>query len=493
MLKFEGIDLFAGAGGVTTGIEQAKFEGYKIARIVAAINHDYNAIESHWKNHPHVKHFVEDIKTFDVNKLPEIISDDFTRTFIWASLECTNFSNAKGGLPRVADSRTLADHLPRYIEKVNPDYILIENVREFMSWGPLDKNGKPVSKDKGKDYIRWIKLIKSFGYEYEYKILNAADFGAYTSRRRLFIIFSKAGMPIAWPEATHNKNGANGLLKWKPVKEVLNLNNKGQSIFERHIPLSENTLRRIYTGCIKYIALGDTSFLAQYNSGSDNHRVISENNPANTITTSNRFSLIQPEFIINYNHSSKCNSIDDASPTLLTHDKLGLIKCQFLDQQYGQSNPITIDRPIGTLTANPKFNLVTVNQWIMDTQYNNVGRSIEEPSPVITANRKNHYLITTESGELVIKINQDDSEYTKLLKRFMAAYGIIDIYMRMLTIDELKLITGFDYDYYLEGTQSERKKFIGNAVPPVLPQKIFEALYIENLKMNKGLEIRRAI
>lgn len=222
----------------------------KIARVIAAINHDYMAIESHWKNHPATQHFVEDITDFDVKRLPKAtFADDINFEVIdlfagaggvttgiemaetenkvywiklkllWASLECTNFSNAKGGLSRDADSRTLAEHLPPYIKEYDPEYIGIENVREFRDWGPLKQkveNGKPVFQKDGSavmvpdktklgvDFKRWVKSICDLGYYMESKILNSADFGAYTSRRRLFIIFAKHGLPIEWPKPTQN-------------------------------------------------------------------------------------------------------------------------------------------------------------------------------------------------------------------------------------------------------------------------------------------------
>lgn len=131
-MNFEVIDLFCGAGGTSTGIEQARFNKEKIANVIACINHDATAIRSHLANHKGTIHFTEDIKNFDVTKFPQW-SDD-TIKVLWASLECTNFSNAKGGLPRDADSRTLGEHLYRYIEHLEPDYVLIENVREFMAW-----------------------------------------------------------------------------------------------------------------------------------------------------------------------------------------------------------------------------------------------------------------------------------------------------------------------------------------------------------------------
>lgn len=607
-MEFTVIDLFSGAGGVTTGIEQATVDGVKIATVICAINHDELAIESHWRNHPHVKHFVEDIRTFDVRKLPTVPSDQFTKKFLWASLECTNHSNAKGGLSRDADSRTLAEHLPPYIKQFDPDYIGIENVREFKDWGRLiqkrykngkpmfDKHGKPYMipdpAHKGEDFKRWIKSVCALGYQHEMKMLNAADYGAHTSRKRLFILFAKEGLPIVWPEPTHDKLERNGLAKWKPVKECLDFEDKGENIFGRKQDLCENTYKRIYAGLVKFIANGDDSFITKY-FGNNEHTGInngkSVNDPSATVTTQNRLGLVQTEFLVNYHHSSDVNSTEVPSPTLTTHDKLGLIQTEhfiakynsshnntqqnagnsiedpcatvlvrsglslvsvdhfidmqhgsgkqnesvdkpvgailpvikknlvtverFIDQQFGTSKPISADEPCNALTANPKYNLVSaflynpqyqskggsvddpcftligkmdkrppslVSAYLMDTNYSNVGRTVDEPSFSLVASRRYPYLVQLESGQLAIEIEKTDSEYMRKIKMFMALYGIVAIYMRMLRIPELKRITGFAEDYVLEGTQADQKKYIGNAVPPVLPKTIFEALYRAN-------------
>ena len=157
-MKYYFIDLFCGAGGVTTGVHRAKYEGENIAEVIACVNHDTTAIQSHAANHPEVLHYTEDIRTLDLTELAQLvqltrIKDPDGIICLWASLECTNFSKAKGGMPRDADSRTLAEHLFRYIEQLDPDMIWIENVEEFMSWGPLDVNGKPTSRHQGRDFI----------------------------------------------------------------------------------------------------------------------------------------------------------------------------------------------------------------------------------------------------------------------------------------------------------------------------------------------------
>ena len=163
-IKLLYIDLFCGAGGTTTGVEQARLGGEKCAKVVACVNHDPNAIASHAANHPETLHFTEDIRTLELSPLVNQLEKMKKRypdahTVLWASLECTNFSNAKGGQPRDADSRTLAEHLFRYIDVLSPDYLQIENVKEFMCWGDLDEHGKPVSKDQGVAISNGLKRL----------------------------------------------------------------------------------------------------------------------------------------------------------------------------------------------------------------------------------------------------------------------------------------------------------------------------------------------
>ncbi|PKP11979.1 MAG: DNA cytosine methyltransferase [Bacteroidetes bacterium HGW-Bacteroidetes-4] len=585
-MKIFYIDLFSGAGGTTTGIHLTNNDNIKV---VACVNHDAKAIESHKANHPDCLHFVEDVRDLKVvdalYNLVRKLRKDYPGCIIniWASLECTNYSKAKGGLPRDADSRTLAYALYNYAEKLSPDNFFIENVREFMSWGPLDKNGKPVSKLNGRDYIRWIKQMCSYGYYYDWKLLNSADFGAYTSRERYFGQFAKNNMPITWPEPTHAKKIINGglfnnhLKPWKAVKEVLDLQDEGESIFNRKKPLVDATLKRIYAGLIKFVAGGEQEFLLKYNSmnrngkyqapdinepcpvvstqgrlaitsverftmaynsGNDKHRVKSENEPIGTLTTQNSHAVVKASFLnknysgcpkskvasidkpagtittidhhslVNvrmltsyYGNSSGAQSVDEPCPTITTKDRFSAV---FIDQQYGTGKPASVSLPAGTLTAVPKLNIVQA-KWLMDTNFRNVGSSLDEPGRVITASRKHHYLmnpqyndkgrsldrpcftliarmdkmppylVNVDSGQMVIVINEMDSDIMKKIKEFMALYGIIDIKMRMLKVPELLKIQGFPANYILKGTKADQKKFIGNAVVPVIAKAIAKA------------------
>lgn len=557
------IDLFCGAGGTSTGVENAVINGKKIAKVVACVNHDAHAIASHKANHPDAIHYTEDIRTLELGPMVKHI-ELARRTYpdaklvLWASLECTNFSRAKGGMSRDADSRTLAEHLFRYVEALDPDIIQIENVDEFQTWGPLvekrradgsvvmtkKSSGKgkdrktweepallPNPEHKGEYYHRWVEEMCSYGYRFECRILNSADYGAYTSRRRFFGMFAKRGIDIVFPQPTHAKDGGQDLFgdslkPWLPVRDVLDLEDEGSSIFDRKKPLVDATLRRIYSGLIKFVAGGKDNFLIKWN-GMKNGSYLPPDmeDPCPTVTTQNRIGVGKAIFLSKRNNpfftayygKGGPHSIEMPAPTVTTKDRLAMV---FLDNQYGNGTPSSVETPCGTVTANPKQKLISMKRpWVMDTGFNNVGSSVDEPSRVITANRKWQYLVnpqfsspgasvdnpcptviarqdklplqiasvTTDrkhlpsfiekNGDTLVYICYDtDSPVLKEIKQFMFIYGIIDISMRMLRIDELKLIQGFPKDYVLVGTQEEQKKYLGNAVVTIMAKVWCEAI-----------------
>jgi DNA (cytosine-5)-methyltransferase 1 len=398
-LQYLLIDLFCGAGGTTTGAELSG-----VCKVIAAINHDPIAIESHAANHSGVMHVTEDILIADIEPLKKCIAYwqkiyPHAKLIIWASLECTNFSNAKGGLARDADSRALANGMFRFLNQLNPDLFLVENVREFMSWGDLDDNGKPVAKLNGRDYIRWVKTVQSFGYQHDWRMLCAADFGGVTIRERYFGAFWKPSIRFAWPERTHAKKKSTGamfsdaLKPWRPVSEVLDFSDLGQSIFNRKRPLVDKTINRILSGLKKFHA--------------------------------------QPTVMV-------CNSP-------------------------GYCAPVT--QPIGTITTVPSKAILTP---IIQSYYsggNNV-TSTDAPSPTVVATQKSRplSLATCIIGRKNWEINELDSAVMIELKKFMKDNGIADIYMRMLKVVELLRIQGFPDNYVLRGPLNEQKKFIGNSV-----------------------------
>lgn len=384
------IDLFCGAGGLSEGVEEARLNGNRCAKVVCCVNHDKNAILSHDANIPDALHFIEDIRTLElspINAIVELIRQlhPDAMVMLHASLECTNFSKAKGGQPRDADSRTLAEHLFRYIDVIDPDYIQIENVEEFMSWGDMDENGKPISMDKGRLYQKWVRNVKKYGYNFEHRILNAADFGAYTTRKRFFGIFAKKGLPIVFPEPTHCKGGRQDMFskleKWRPVKEVLNFSDEGTTIF-REKPLAEKTLERIYAGLIKFVAGGKDAFMIKWNSMSRNgkYQAPGIDEPCPVVSTQNRLGIAQICFL------SKQFSGHPESKNVSVEDPAGAITCKdhhaFISAYYGNGHNHCVDEPAPTVTTKDRFSLIE-SRFMCSYNFNDAGKDINEPCPTI--------------------------------------------------------------------------------------------------------------
>jgi DNA (cytosine-5)-methyltransferase 1 len=546
------IDLFCGFGGTTLGFQSARLRQQLVALVIACVNHDKKAIKSHWLNHPDVEHFEEDIRKLDLARLVRMVRlyQAFypeAKLILWASLECTNFSKAKGGLPRDRDSRTLANDLFRYVDELRPDYVMIENVVEFMAWGPLDERGKPISRRNGEDWLRWRNSLCGRGYTDDWREINSANLGAFTSRNRLFGVFAKEGLPIAFPQATHSKGGKLGLNRWRAVREVLDCSDKGISVFERKKPLSPKTFKRLSSGVRKFVPRGQNEFMQQYFSGEDMVRSMDNpcptvtakdhnspvfitkwnstgsngkvsagsdaNEPCPTVTVQLRLGVVQPQFLMQSNgglpsakvyhpdgpsrvvttsdnqalvtteflsqyHGNGCNyATDRPATTLSTRDRLALVEAeQFILRDFTSGdNNRDLDRPMGAILPNPKANLVSA-EWLLDNKFNNVGESLETPArALLTGNHQ--YLVCPNQGEPDHSTpSPDDVPEVAELKSLMREYGIADIKMRMLRVKELLRIQGFPPDYQMVGTQEDHKKFIGNAVVPLVAKRWAEAL-----------------
>lgn len=435
------IDLFCGAGGVTTGV--LKDDRVKV---IVCINHDKNAIKSHAANHPDCLHFTEDIRTVNLQNL-RVIVDSFrlqypgAKLWLHGSLECTNFSNAKGGGPKNADSRSLGEHMPDYISALNPDFFSIENVREFLKWGPLDESGDPIKELQGSTFNEWVEQIHGLnsGYISEYKILNAADYGAYTTRKRLFMLFTREDMKISWPDVTHffGKN-------YKPVKDLLDFSDLGKCIFDRKKPLVDASLKRIYNGLMAH----KKQYLITYYGTGKNHKSIDE--PSPTVTTKDRISLVTP-FILRDYTKGYLSDIENPAGTLLTVPKINIVSAHLLNPQWGNSTGKSIEEPMFTLIAR------------MDKAPPLFVQAIHEV--------KN------------IEIKDSDSEYAVKIKRYMIENGISKVTIRSLKVPELLQIQGFPKDYKLVGSQTEQKKYIGNSVETTVMHKWVESVINSNLKM----------
>lgn len=533
------IDLFCGAGGTSTGVERSRLGGEKCSKVIACVNHDANAIASHAANHPHALHFTEDIRTLELGPLKAHIEQERqhypkAKVVLWASLECTNHSRAKGGTSRDADSRTLAEHLFRYIDELRPDCIHIENVVEFMEWGPLvvkvardpatgteycpldikrDRKRRtatvspvwvPDPDKKGTHYRRWVEKVCAHGYRFEHRVLNAADFGAYTSRVRYFGQFARPDLPIAWPKPTHAKNPtadlfSESLKPWRAVREVLNFEDRGESIFSRRRPLVDATLDRIHAGLVKFVAGGEDAFLVKWNSrnqntgkyiapdlnapcptvatqnrlgvarvdflskqyGGDPHsKNITVNGPAGTVTTVDHHAFVSAYYGNGYN-----SAVERPAPTLTTKDRFQLVQPFIANYYSGGGQLSSVAEPCGTLTTTPKQRLVNAH-YLLNPQYRSAGGSVDAPCFTLIArmDKRPPYLVSVEQGVPAWRITAEDTPAMKRVKEFCILYGIVDVTMRMLRVPEMKRIQGFGDDYVLVGSQEEQKKFLGNAV-----------------------------
>ncbi len=427
------IDSFCGAGGVTYGFCNAKIDGKKCIKVIIGINHDRNAILSFKENHPDTHCFIEDFRTVNVMKLLPVV-EEARRTYpnaklmFWMSAECTHHSIAKGGMSRDADSRSLPEAAYRYIEILKPDIIGVENVKEFLKWGPLkikvvsDKQGNelyceiekkkrdeteeekqlrksrkkrkkqrynyypvwvPIKERISEFYNAWRDKIKSYGYHYDYRLLNAADYGAYTSRIRYFGYFATDPSLIVFPEVTHTKEGRKGTKKYKEVKDVLDFSDEGASIFARTKPYEEPTLSRIHSGLVRFVAGGKEAFLLKYNSMNRNGKYVAPgiNEPCPTVATQNRLGVC---FIQQRNGGDPYNKVIGVNRPTRTVTSTGgnmeLVSC-FLSKAFSghpDSKNISVNGPAASVTT------VDHHQFIMAYYGNGYNTPVNEPAKTVT-------------------------------------------------------------------------------------------------------------
>lgn len=377
------VDLFAGGGGTTQGVLLAADE-LGIATEAVAVNHWPTAVATHTENHRQVRHFCADIQAVDPL---EIVPDGYL-DLLWASPECTHHSRARGGKPVTEQKRSGADWVLEWLEKLDVRCLILENVEEWLSWGDV-KDGKPVSKTRGKLFVRWWNRLKRMGYRAEYRILNAADFGDATTRKRLFIIARNDGLPIVWPEPTHSKTGSTDLFgtlkKWRPAREIIDWSDLGRSLFDRPKPLSLKTRQRIGRGAQKfwgilapfYIRLLDLpeadeekliakcsdaaieAFLTSQFNGRGHLGCRSVELPATTVTTVARIGLATPKaepFTFGNREHNVAKGADEPIPTATTATGGGVYLASpladpFVLGQQSDSAARDPDQPIPTIST----------------------------------------------------------------------------------------------------------------------------------------------
>ena len=329
------VDNFAGGGGASTGIELATGRSVDIA-----INHDPAAIAMHRANHPSSKHYCENV--WDVDPVEACAGRPVG--LAWFSPDCKHFSKAKGGKPVEKAIRGLAWVAIRWAKLVRPRVIILENVEEFTTWGPLLDN-RPDPKRKGQTFRRFVHALKRYGYRVEWNELRACDYGAPTIRKRFFLIARCDGQPIMWPEATHGDPAtifvASGILQpWRTAAEIIDWTIPCPSIFTRKKPLCENTMRRIARGLKKFVLDNPHPYIAD---------------------ASNRYGLVTA-FISKYfagGYQSAGVEVTAPLPTVTAVDHNALVEA-FLVKYYGQGEGQSLREPLHTITVKDRFGLVAV-------------------------------------------------------------------------------------------------------------------------------------
>lgn len=434
------VDLFAGGGGASTGIEAA------LGRPVdLAINHSATALAVHATNHPETRHLTADIWEVD----PRIAVGRRKVDLLWASPDCRHFSRAKSGVPRSKSVRSLAEVVVEWARAVRPAVILLENVLEFVTWGPLDDaTGLPIKERAGETFALWVGKLRLLGYQVEWRALTASHYGAPTKRRRLFLVARCDGERICWPDETHGP----GLSPFRTAAECIDWSIPCPSIFGRKKMHAEKTLARIAEGTRRFVLDAPQPFLVRYN-GQGNALPIDE--PLGTLTTKDRFGLVAPT----------------------------LIQTGYGERPGQAPRALDLHEPMGTLVAGGVKQALVCASFVVRHFGGVYGQSLRDPLSTITA-QDHHSLATLELG------SDRSDEVDALLRRFgiPGPYSVRvggeelpigDLGMRMLEPHEL-LRAQFgrfaaDYDLSAATTKSAKVRLVGNSVCPEVAEAIVRA------------------
>jgi DNA (cytosine-5)-methyltransferase 1 len=411
-VTFAVADLFCGAGGTSTGAKRA-IEAMGAKLDLVAVNHWDTAIDSHRRNHPDARHYCVNLDA----ARPETIVPGGRLDLLLASPECTFFSRARGGKPVHDQSRMSAWHVQRWATTIDVRCILVENVAEFLEWGPLLPSGKPDPAGKRRYFEAWVQALWGLGYAVDWKLLNAADYGGATTRTRLFVQARKDGRPIRWPEPTHSREGGGdlfgGLRKWRAAREVIDLTHHGRSLFARREPLSLKTRLRMARGLRRYggvlgslyVRLLDLPEGAEVGkAGTNGHAALPEpfiavgrqNNvpkgvdePLGTITTIPGTYLIEPTLVLANREHNVPRPVDGSpTPTITSAGGGGLALVEaraepfMLGQQSG-SAPRPLDRLLPTVAAGGAIALVEP-QLVTYHGNDDGAKPLDAPVPTLT-------------------------------------------------------------------------------------------------------------
>jgi DNA (cytosine-5)-methyltransferase 1 len=531
------VDLFAGGGGASDGIEIA------LGRpVTLAVNHSRTAIECHQRNHPHTHHEIADVWEVD----PAEACAGRPVGLLWASPSCTHYSRAKGGHnPKSAEIRSLPWVIVRWARAVKPRMIFMENVPEFLDWGPLDNNGHPIKSKRGRTFRIWLGKLKAQGYTVEWRQLVAADYGAPTTRKRVYLIARRDGQPIAWPEPTHSRAPSLFASPWRTAAECIDWSLPARSIFDRKKPLAEKTLKRIAAGIVRYVLRSAKPFVVSLtHHGGD--RVHGMDSPLPTVTAANRgeLALVAPTLVSHYGQSVG-RALTEPAPTITAGGQghaalvaaslvkyygtssaadataplptvtagaggghLGLVAASLVQTGYGecegqQPRAMDVRQPLGTVVAGGQKHALCAA--LLTKHFGGVvGQEINAPASTITAT--DHHALTTAALDgvpdrreqvrafLITYYGADGKPETQKQSldaplgtvttrdRFALVtvngveHEITDIATRMLAPRELFRAQGFRVTYDLSGlTKTQQIALCGNSVCPPVAEALVRA------------------
>lgn len=444
-------DLFCGAGGTSTGALEA-VRACGLEPRLTAVNHWPTAVATHSSNHPEARHVCAAVDSIN----PRHLFPNGGLDILWASPECTHHSRARGGRPMSDQSRASAHCVTRWAEALCPEVILVENVKEFVEWGPLGVDGRPIQRMKGATFKAWVGMLESIGYQVDWRILCAADYGDPTTRERLFVQAVRGRRRIAWPEPTHRKESdrIDAKPRWRQAREIIDWSIPGVSIHGRKRPLAPNTLRRIEAGLRRFCG----PFLVAMEHGG---HLRSLDVPINTITTARggAHALVEP-FIVTLRGTSP-RQVENSARSF--DSPIGAVSaggvhhalcepCLLPQQSDGRLRPVS--EPVPTVAAAGAIALV--EPFLIEYYGTGTARSID--APLGTATTKPRF------GLAQPEVLHEGRRYR------------LDVRFRMLQPHELAAAQGFPKGYQFSGTKTEVVRQIGNAVPCGLAKAIVRAV-----------------
>lgn len=514
------VDSFAGGGGASLGISWALGRGPDIA-----INHDREAIALHSANHPESRHYAEDVWKVD----PVAACAGRPVGLMWLSPDCKHFSKAKGGKPVSKRVRGLAWIAVRWAVAVKPRVIVLENVEEFQTWGPVLDSGKPCPERKGRTFKAFCTRLRRLGYEVQWRELRACDYGTPTIRKRLFLIARCDGAPIIWPAPTHGK----GLIPWRTAGECIDWSIPCPSIFTRSKPLAENTLKRIARGLRRFVIESPRPFIvnmahggklealdrplsmiatekggcravvAPYIAGVGGRAGQSPERPVDkpyqTITAKADAVIVAPTLVSRYGEAKgqapRTRPVDLPMPTVVPTSNGASLVAAFLAKHYGdrgQRPGSAMDEPVSTITA-CDHNALVASHIMKLKGTSKDGQPMTAPLHTVQASGLHYAEVRSflvayygnekDGGELSDPMRTVTSkERFGLVTVDGQEYAIADIGMRMLAARELYRAQGFPDSYRIDVkfngkplTKTAQVRMCGNSVCPPLAEAIVRA------------------